>query len=484
MISQAPATDHKDPRSAGVFVSLPHEPRVGFKVQPHAQGAAGELQVSTVPQTGSYAYIDIVYAAGNLTGGEIGYTCADFTISGRVLSGGRRSHSLAIPLPALRKSRTITFLSSAPLTIESAVLRRDYYDFMGLRSLGSAEAERKTAENERVAIERSATIGPSIQWFVTWKCNFACTYCWQEVAADQYRRGKANKIEPERWVERFHRLRPRDMYFTGGEPSLYKKLPELIALLDPSILLTMTSNLGGSLLVDKFIEYVKPDRFSELTFSIHPTQITVQEFFAKLGKMKAVGFRNLGVEMVLYPENLPFAAEVIERCRDLAVSAKFDPYVPASADSVPRDEKMMDEMRHWLDVANELTRKLGELSTFSFDKPQYFEVKPVGSETEQPAPCPSGKLPIFCTAGSRRVNVDEVGDVYTCMSAIDRSKLFDRLALPHYTPLGNLFDDQFRLLDRPLICWESFRCSACDFQMLDRAWTPVPGVTDQLPLPE
>jgi len=83
------------------------------------------------------------------------------------------------------------------------------------------------------------------------------------------------------------------------------------------------------------------------------------------------------------------------------------------------------------------------------------------------------------------VTIDELGDVYSCMSAVDRSKLFDRLALPHYTPLGNLFQDGgFQMLERPIPCWESFRCSACDFQVLDIGWTKMPETAVQLPLPE
>ena len=44
----------------------------------------------------------------------------------------------------------------------------------------------------------------------------------------------------------------------------------------------------------------------------------------------------VGVEMVLYPQNLEFAGEVLERAFDLQVSVRFDPYVPASNDPAAR----------------------------------------------------------------------------------------------------------------------------------------------------
>ncbi len=272
------------------------------------------------------------------------------------------------------------------------------------------------------------------------------------------------------------------MHLTGGEPSLYKKLPELIALLDPEIALVMNSNLGKALVIERFLEYVRPNRFHKLIFSLHPTQVPVETFFAKLAALKRAGYRNLVTEMVLYPLNLPLAGEVVARCRDLGVSLSFDPYVPADDDAMPRDQAMLHHMRHWIDVAADLTESLREVSPYSFEQPHFYETsrdKQAGATS-----LPSGRLPIFCAAGSRRINVDDLGDVYACTSAVDRGKIFDPLALPHYAPLGNIFDPDYSLLDRPIPCWESFRCSACDFRVVDPAWTRLSDSRHELPLPE
>ena len=95
------------------------------------------------------------------------------------------------------------------------------------------------------------------------------------------------------------------------------------------------------------------------------------------------------------------------------------------------------------------------------------------------------RQPIFCPAGWKKINVDFEGNIFTCMSAIDRSKLFHQSAMPHYTPIANIFDKDFELKKEPVICWESFRCSACDYQMLQHAWRPFKNNFNfQLPIVE
>ena len=109
--------------------------------------------------------------------------------------------------------------------------------------------------------------------------------------------------------------------------------------------------------------------------------------------------------------------------------------------------------------------------------------KPVNSEL--PITNDSSRLPIFCPAGSLRINVDSTGDAYTCMSAIDRSKLFGDYALPHYKSIGNILDGTFKRLEEPVICWEKFRCSACDYQRVGKYWKEIDSDFDrQLPICE
>jgi hypothetical protein len=56
--------------------------------------------------------------------------------------------------------------------------------------------------------------------------------------------------------------------------------------------------------------------------------------------------------------------------------------------------------------------------------------------------------------------------------------------LPHYAPIGNVLDTDFQMLSQPIACWEAFRCSACDFQVLDRGWMNLEHPVSPLPIPE
>jgi radical SAM protein with 4Fe4S-binding SPASM domain len=95
------------------------------------------------------------------------------------------------------------------------------------------------------------------------------------------------------------------------------------------------------------------------------------------------------------------------------------------------------------------------------------------------------RTPIYCPAGWKKINIDFEGNIFTCMSAVDRSKLFHSTAMPHYSPIANIFDDNFELQKEPILCWESFRCSACDYQMIKHSWTPFKNEFNyQLPIPE
>lgn len=430
-------------------------------------------------KTQDKVYLDIIYTSENEE--FIKFESGDFHCISPVLLGGGRIFSLAIPLACLNKDGSIKFKSKALINFENIFIRRDYYDFLGLRS--SKLYDKKSRENEEKTVGASKNIDLCFQWFVTWKCNHRCPYCWQETKFDVYRRGKKHEIPPELWADKFNELSPKVLYFTGGEPSLYKGLPNLIAALNEEIKLMMTSNLGPSFNIENFIQFVKPDRFKELSFSLHPTQIDIDLFFNKLAMLLEKGYRNLLVEMVLYRANIPFAKSVLNRCKQLGIPVRFDPYVPSGRGAHPLSKKDIKLMKYWIVRLRLHHGSIVTLAQSLFMKLMKYWIVRSTEHTEKEKP-PVGKMPIYCPAGSRRINIDEEGNVYTCMSAIDRSKIFGPLSLPHYAPIGNIFSDDFQLLDKPVICWESFRCSACDFQDLDCAWTRFCSEDIKLPLPE
>ena len=50
---------------------------------------------------------------------------------------------------------------------------------------------------------------------------------------------------------------------------------------------------------------------------------------------------------------------------------------------------------------------------------------------------------------------------------------------------GNYLIEDFKIRESPIPCWESFRCSACDYQDLQHAWVKVKNnFKYQLPIAE
>ena len=64
---------------------------------------------------------------------------------------------------------------------------------------------------------------------VTFRCNYRCSYC-PVVTRFDYSEiyGKADERTPEDWIAALDRLPKANVYISGGEPFLFKGLPELV----------------------------------------------------------------------------------------------------------------------------------------------------------------------------------------------------------------------------------------------------------------
>jgi len=296
----------------------------------------------------------------------------------------------------------------------------------------------------------------TVQWFVTWKCNYKCEYCWQETVADVYRKHGHADVSAERWVEAIGGLAPSKISLTGGEPTVHPQILELVSGLGAIAPVYITSNLGKSFDVDGWISRVSPERLESLMLSFHPTQVSWEDFEAKWRRLSGhYSGKKVGIELVQYPKNVPYTERVLRLADELGTrSRNIDPYheQPPTKREAPGDGPC--------DISPDFrTQEKPELS-------------------ERPETAPR-----YCLAGMRRVNIDPLGDVYTCMSAVDRSKLWGQNALGHYKPLGNILEPGFKLNDEPTLCWETFRCSGCDVHEVASSWVDH-GSNLKLPLPE
>ena len=220
--------------------------------------------------------------------------------------------------------------------------------------------------------------------------------------------------------------------------------------------INMTSNLGNSFNVEQWVERVNPDHIDCITFSFHPTQTTWGKYCNKLRRfVSAFGGYKVGLELVMHPGQTQFEHNIRSIETELKLrTINIDPYHVQPAKFKPSP--------------GETACLLPE------DNPSIMKLSGQSSQKTQPT---------YCSAGVNRINVDPLGNVFTCMSAIDRSKMFGENALPHYKPLGNIFDQSFKPNTMPVLCWETFRCSACDSSVVGETWTPY-SYPYKLPVPE
>lgn len=409
-------------------------------------------------------WIDIVYVLHSNGNDTIEIVTNVRTHSVPIFSGGHRSISLKIENEEIVDNKFKFYIkknSDSNIEIVSIVNRDNFYDFLGL----STHADETSIINKNKTKEIVKNERLRIQWFVTWKCNMSCEYCWQESAGSVYRTigGKTIKTA-EDWAAAINRLNPCRLYLTGGEPSLYKDLPRMFSYLNPDIKLDMTSNFGKTFDLNNWSQ-LNPSQWNFIFFSLHPTQwANVDDFFNKLEKFfETFDSTKVGIEMVLHPKNI----DLVNPDRIIEFSKKHKMVLPHL-------DQFVDS-----NVSN-LKRECNSQSSKITFKPNFSNKYALVNKTSEPA-----RQPIYCPAGWKKINIDFEGNVFTCMSAIDRSKLFHSTSLPHYSTIGNIFDENFEIKQEPVICWESYRCSACDYQDVQHAWTKFKNNFDyQLPIPE
>lgn len=410
-------------------------------------------------------WLDIVYYLHNDKNSSIDIITKSGTETYPIYTGGQRSISYRIKNEDFENNIFKFKLKKEPvnLDIKSIINRKNFYDFLGLSSVADKSSEENLNKTKEIISKEKL----SIQWFVTWKCNMSCEYCWQESAGSVYRNlgGKTIKT-PSDWAKSLNKLGANRIYFTGGEPTLYKDLPILLNLLNDDITFDMTSNFGKTFNIEDWKD-VNPDKWNFMFFSLHPTQWeNPNHFFDKLENfIKHFPPSKIGIEMVLHPENVKLVSP--EKILEFSKKHKIlDPHLDQYHNS---NFKNINRKYNFEFSKNNFT------PTYS-DKYGFYEKTNVNEFRRQP---------IYCPAGWKKINIDFEGNVFTCMSAIDRSKIFGESSMPHYRPIGNIFDEDFKLNTRPILCWESFRCSACDFQVLQHSWTPFKNEFNyKLPIPE
>lgn len=387
----------------------------------------------------------------------------------------RNSKNFSFHFTNDRDRKSLELIFDSFLIINNIKRRTNWFDFYCLES----EYEKTKSKSDN-AKNMLSSIPLFVQWYVTWKCNYKCHYCWQESNPEFYRNAPITKESPEKWAQAFNLLQPEFLYLTGGEPTLYKKLPEMISLLDKTTKLIMTTNLGYDLNMDKFLSLVSPSQFEELMVSYHPTQVSQEVFKKRIVQLVESGFLSLGIEMVLNPSNLNHLDFIKNIVSTYNLKIRLDDFHPVSGVYYPTEnEKLLTTSAK--NFALYHNKKINIPDSLFSEGSNYNRTDLI--DNSEITEAIKFRDYVYCGAGSRKITVDGYGDVYACTSSIDRSKLFGHASLPHYQVLGNILNGSFKWLDRPFLCREAFRCSACDYEVLDKAWCLVPGLP-KYPIPE
>lgn len=113
---------------------------------------------------------------------------------------------------------------------------------------------------------------------LTFRCNYKCSYC----TIPQLEMPKYKELSAKEWYTNINRIK-KTVVLTGGEPTLYPEIYELINNIDKDISISLFSNLTFD--IKEFAKNVKRD--VGFYFSFHPEGGDLKEFEDKILEMKS-----------------------------------------------------------------------------------------------------------------------------------------------------------------------------------------------------
>lgn len=274
----------------------------------------------------------------------------------------------------------------------------------------------------------------SAVWFLTWKCNFKCSYCWEvqriikgELAPEPFK-------DYREWVVAWNKLKPQILDISGGEPFLQPNFMKLLQELDDSIQVAITTNLSFD--VTEFVQNINPKKIRSLTFSLHPTQkMSLDQFIGRVLLIKNRGFGPITVNFVTWPEQLWMIGKykkIFEN--EIGVRFHVDPY--AATPHFPY--------------------------TFSDTELKYMQ-QFTGSDREH-FYGGSNEFNVACSGGMNHISVEPDGTAYRCIQ--------DKVT--GQPSLGNILQENFRLNEKKTFCDQFFQCPGCDRDKVDVLKVAVP----------
>ncbi len=286
-------------------------------------------------------------------------------------------------------------------------------------------------------MENSTNGKVSFSWDIHWKCNYRCPYCWwhdrwEELAKHNYYPGVEKLIEI--WKRIYRMYSSVNIDISGGEPMLYPGFFEFLAEISKYHSIGINTNL--SIQPEDMIRNLTNGAMDNirLNATFHPLFARLDEFLEKLKLLKDKGF-NIGVTYLAWPEQiidlLIYREKFEENGFRISVLTFWGTYNGKSyPGSYTEQEKEI------------INQNLGERSG------ENFQIKPVITEGKK------------CNAGHTYATIHPDGKALRCGGGS-----WER----EDSPLGNLFDSDFKLLDEPGVCTSRYcPCNEWAFLLVER----------------
>jgi MoaA/NifB/PqqE/SkfB family radical SAM enzyme len=258
----------------------------------------------------------------------------------------------------------------------------------------------------------------SFDWDMHYTCNYRCPYCWcfgkWQQMAEQNKYPALDKILKV-WENIYQQHGCAQVGLIGGEPLIYPNIVQLVKGICVFHKVAITTNL--SVEVDDFISQIDPSGVY-VGGSFHPAFADFNKFLKRAIQLKDKGFGNI-ISYVAYPPQLK--------------------RLPYYAEEFRQQGFLLSVLTFW-GRYNDISYPQGYTNEERAAIAPYLGIRE-GEKFQLEPKVVKGRM---CCAGQRHATIKADGTVYRCGGS-------------HSQVIGNFFQDDFRLLDKPLVC-ESETC--------------------------
>jgi MoaA/NifB/PqqE/SkfB family radical SAM enzyme len=273
-------------------------------------------------------------------------------------------------------------------------------------------------------------------WDIHWSCNYRCPYCWwhgrwEEISEHNRYPGIIKLIET--WERIYRQYGPVHIEISGGEPLIYPEFCEFLEMVLPLHSIGIATNLSTDIeqMIERLGQYKDNLRIGA---TFHPLFAEFYEFTRKASRLREAGL-SIGISYLAWPpqiEKIPIYRERFAKIGfNLSVLTFWGKYAEkAYPGAYTQEEKKI--------ISPSLGSRGGES----------FQTKPLITQ---------GKL---CNAGHIYATIHPDGEAIRCGGGS-----WER----QDEPIGNIFDDDFRLLEGPRPCTSRFcPCNEWAFLLVKR----------------